>query len=241
MKNSLFFLFFVLNFSVQAQQPYDSTRYFKNVYDDTDCNIVWKNNQKLYKLFKKEAKKIDYNSLSQVIIKDLDIKNIQDKNIIFKLYTTETVYATFTICSSNLNIKNPNYNYLDFYTPENIKLLHKKLKKNLYFDFSDSDFENNEYRPLKKETVKHAFYKYLSSMKSADKTVCYDPDMVVSEPITLNEGGWIQINFRNHLGGIVVVKYDYFIYNKFSPVVFKTYQYQGKKWVEIPTKNEHLF
>ncbi|MET3539205.1 hypothetical protein [Chryseobacterium limigenitum] len=241
MKNSFFLLFLVLNFSVQAQKISDSTRYFRNDYDEVDCNIVWKNNQKLFKLFKKEAKKIDYKSLSKVIIKDFDIKNIPDKNIIFKLYTTETVYATFTICGSNLNIKNPNYNYLDFYTPENIKLLQKKLKKNLYFDFSDSKFENNEYRPIKKETINHPFYQYLKNMRSADKTVCYDPDTVVSKPITLNEAGWIQLNFRNHLGGIVIVKYDYFIYNKFSPVVFKTYKYQDRKWVEIPTKDEHLF
>lgn len=236
-----FFSLFII-FCTSAQKIYsDSTKNVRNDYDDTDCNIVWKNNKKLYKLFKKEANKIDYKSLSNVIIKDIELENIQDKNIVFKLYTTETVYVTFTICGSNLNTKNPNYNYLNFYTPENIKLLQKKINKNLYFDFSDSKFENNEYHPIKEEILKLPFYKYLTSMKCADKTICYDPNTVVSEPITLNEAGYIQLGFRNHLGGIVVVKYDYFIYNKFSPIIFKTYQYQDKKWIEIPTKYEHKF
>lgn len=242
MKNNFIVLFLIFFFSVQAQQAYDSTKNFRHEYDEIDCNIVWENKKKLYKLFKKEANKINYKSLSNLIIKDLDLKNIQDKNIVFKLYTTEIISATFTtICASNLNTKNPNYNYLDFYIPENIKLLHKNIKKNLYFDFSDSKFENNEYRPLKKETIKHPFYKYLASMKGAGKTICYDPQTIVSEPITLNEAGWLQLDFRNHLGGIVVVKYDYFIYKKFSPIVFKTYQFQNKKWVEIPTKDEYKF
>lgn len=235
-----FFSLFII-FCTSAQKPYDSTKNFRHVYDEVDCKIIWKNNKKLYKLFKKEANKIDYKSLGNVIIKDLDLENMPDKNIGFKLYSTEVVYATFVVCSNNFNTKNPNYNYLDFYTPENIKLLHKKIQKNLYFDFSDSKFENNEYRPIKKEIINHPFYKYLASMKGADKTICYDPDTVVSEPITLNEAGWIELDFRNHLGGIVVVKYDYFIYNKFSPIVFKTYQYRDKKWLEIPTKYEYQF
>ncbi|UOE38205.1 hypothetical protein [Chryseobacterium oryzae] len=242
MKNSFIILFLIFIISVQAQKPYDSIKHSRYLYDDTDCSVVWKNNQKLYKLFKHEARKIDYKSLSKIIINDLDINNIPDRNIVFTLYSTEVVYATnFVLCSSNLNIKNPNYNYLNFYTPENIKLLQKKLKKNLYFDFSDSNFENNEYRPLKKETMKHPFYNFLADMKSAGKNICYDPSAVVSEPLTLDGAGYVKLDFRNHLGGIVVVKYDYFIYNKFSPIVFKTYKYQDKKWVKIPTKDEHLF
>lgn len=235
-----FFSLFII-FCTSAQEIYSDSNRKKNNYEHIDCSIAWKNNKKLYKLFKKERNKIDYKALSNVIIGGLELKNIPGKNIVFKLYVTETFYLTFPICVSNLNIKNPNYNYLDFYTPENIKLLQKKIKKNLYFDFSDSKFENNEYRPIKKETLKHPFYKYLVSMKGADKTICYDPDTIVSEPITLSEAGRIQLDFRNHLGGIVVVKYDYFIYNSFSPIVFKTYQYRDKKWIEIPTNDEHKF
>ncbi|KQR95240.1 hypothetical protein ASG01_05165 [Chryseobacterium sp. Leaf180] len=242
MKKKLLFLFSGLYFLPAAQSLYaDSTKNIRNWEEEVDCNTQRTNSKKLYQLFKKEEKKIDYKPLSAIIINDLDTNNLTDRNIIFKLYTTETVYAAFTICAYNINTKNPNYNYLNFYTPENIKLLQKKVKKNLYFDLSDSKFENNEYRPLKEETIKHPFYNYLSNLKSADKSICYDPETTVSEPGTLNGAGGIQLGFRNHLGGIVVVKYDYFIYKRFSPTIFKTYLFKDKNWTEIPTKEEYLF
>ena len=235
----LIFFFCAFYFKTSAQTKKDT---FKLHKDEIDCNIVWKKNKEVYSEFKKEEKRINYKSLGKKIINDINLKNIPSKNVVFKLYIKQGYYASsFTFCAPSLNIKNPNYNYLDFYTQNNIKRLQKKLKKNLYFDFYDSKFEINEYHPLNEETKNHSFYKYLATLKAADKTICYDSDYAVYEPVTLDKAGYVQIEFRNKLSGIVIVKYDYFIYDQFSPIVFKTYQYQNRKWVEIPTVEEYKF
>lgn len=220
----------------KAQSTKDTLR--RNNYEETNCDKVRKNNRIFYVKLKKEARKIDYNSLRRIIISDIDVKKLMSQNIVIQFHKQE-VYSAFgmTICGDVINVQNPNFNYLDFWTKETIENIQGNIRKNIFFDVSDSKFEKKKDIELKKEIKSHSFYQYLLEMNNYEDYY-YDNRTSIYKPLTTEKADYLYIDFRNKLNNIVVVKFDYFPANE---IIYKTYQYQNKKWKEIPTNDENKF
>ena len=133
------------------------------------------------------------------------------------------------------NIIDPNYNYLQFWTKKSAEEIQKKIRKDIFFDISDSRFDPNEQG---KKTVKNSFYRYILELNQYRKSYFYDPKNIVFSPIKFDDANVLLLEFQNKLNKIVIVKFNY---NDANSRIYKTYQYQNKNWVEISTKEEYKF
>ncbi len=114
-----------------------------------DCSDVIKREQERLKKLQEEAKEINYNTLSDRIIKDIDFTLLKEKNIIY------LVDYELLVCGTGLESScggyyeaTPIYKNSDFWTEETIMKIYNKTKKNFILGMlfggmgSGIEFEN---------------------------------------------------------------------------------------------------
>lgn len=221
--------------------------------------------KKLEKKIIDNFKDIELEFLKIKIVDDIDFDRLYSKNILFYYknwsYNISKVLIDLNdAIEPNNNFKNPVFNQKDFWTKEILRRLCKKSRKNFIpilnghnitdtLEFSkdlDNLFSKNEpfknllddfkigmviiYNKVQKIQEEKKIY-YFNDNKKTDLILYknYNSDV---ENI-----GKLDLEFSNYLDKIITVK---FIYNE-KDIIIKSYQYQNKTWVEIPTKKEHEF
>lgn len=213
----------------------------------------------LYRKLKEEAKKTNYSKLANEIIKDIDLSKLPEKNLIF-IYNDKPFKMIFNnepckCCFESLST-NPVYNDPVFWSKKNIKLMVKEFKKNLIprngtrhvfiYDKLMSKSTTN-FGKLTADTKKQKKGKYIEMYNGSneeEQNFFYFPfhkkeDLLLVKNTETDNRNYdeLYLKFTNYLGKIVTIRYEYNEDNS----IYKTYQYQNKKWVEIPTIDEYKF
>ena len=213
--------------------------------------------QENYKALMAESKSIDLKKLDKIILKNIDEKKLKKDNLVFIIEDLDVKIFPFEIDAYEYvpsKAINPYFNQSTFWTRKNIKYLVDKLKKNIIpykggyeYGFIDSiQLKNLDNKIFAKELSNQKIGKYLQEKdgKISEKVFLYFPyddenlelKSIEKENINFDT---INIKFRNFQGKIVSFK---IIYNADREnTVTKTYQYQNKTWIEIPTKEEYEF
>ena len=211
---------------------------------------------KLEKKIIKDFGNLEYESLNTKIINDIDFSKISQKNIVFCYenysYDVARVFIDLNDANQPLNnFKNPAFNQKDFWTIKTLKTLSKKtnknfipildtdkieditqFKKSLHYNYSRKDpilSLLNKFKKGKIKEVINEFY-YFSTENN-------NLELNQNEYEHMEKLGKLNIEFGNYLNKIVTVK---FTYND-NDETYRTYQYQNKNWVEIPTIDEYKF
>ncbi len=231
------------------------------------CEERQKKDSILYKKLIYERKFINYDGLAIKIIKDIDLTKLPKQSLIF-VYHERYVPNPFDnepcfCCFEELSAK-PNYNGTVFWTKKNIKLMVKKFKKNiiprndLRKEFIYDKLTSKSTTILRKlivDTRKQKEGNYIEMYKGKnlkEEQFFYYPFNNKKDLVIMNNTGMetknydeLELIFTNQLYGKVSVEFRY-NYNyaeryRSENSVIKTYQYQNKKWVEIPIVEEYKF
>lgn len=185
---TFFFIFlFLLGFG--------QTKERKPSYEEIECDRYVKQLEERNKILKKEARKINFKKINELIFKEI-LSNEFTKNdikIIIEKYREQ-----LGPCILNPKILYPSYTEQKFWNQKNISKLSEKLNKKL---------------------------ELLNVGSIEDAKI----DNKISNSLCLQ--------FITSINKEVAIKY--IINNQKS--YYKTYQYQNKKWVEIPTTDEYKF
>lgn len=218
---------------------------------------------------KNEKKKINYQSLVSKIIDDFDKENIKSENLVFILRVNNRnpldEEPQMYVCDIDKKILASNFNEEIFWSKKNIKSISNKLKKNLILSNQDLDFvkpidktkkvnKNNLYSNY--FNYHNKYYVYLKEFfrkqkigtyrkgEKEQQTIYYFPydkennvNLINDNSNDIRNFNTLELSFINLPNRIVKVSYMYNM--NYENVVTKTYQYQNKNWVEIPTKQEH--
>jgi hypothetical protein len=178
-------------------------------------------------------------------------------------YGYGTILFSKSICETDSD--NPAFNQIDFWTSKNIRRIQKKHHKNMipYLQTIDNFVSVDEsYKTFDEELQ---YYYYDESKKIIDivrkkskgnyiekntnyngykiereKTFYYFPyknkkNMVLTSIEGKKNFNTLFLSFTNIMDKKVVVKFEYDFPNN-DERFYKVYQYQNKKWIEIPTK-----
>ena len=247
MKTNLSFLiifFFALSYSQTGRDTVAEQKYIdeQKIEDFKRCNILIKDFEgvSFKKLGKIVANNITFDNTKKSMIIQYTLPFGYKPEIIIDIYDYTPVYC---------NYKNPIYNQSDFWNKTTVKYLQRKYFINLIPYLHDKgEFINDETvkTNVKKDDKAIKFF-LKSQMTEIDghfnanngEKYYYFPYKNNKNKIDLSEQNSqkIEIKFRNYLGKIVSVQYKYDEHNS----IYNTYQYQNKKWVEIPTIEEYKF
>gem|GEM_PF-6504969 len=215
--------------------------------------------QENYKALMAESKSMDLKQLEKIILKNIDSKKLRKDNLVFVIDDLDVKIFPFEIDAYQYvpSIStNPYFNQATLWTENSVKYLVNRMKKNLipYRSGYQSDFiidsiqlKNLDNKIFARELSNQKIGKYIQQKegKIFEKEFLYFP-YNDKESLELKSMDNVNINFdtinllfRNLKGKIVSFK---IIYNDDKKnAVTKTYQYQNKTWVEIPTTQEHEF
>lgn len=100
-------------------------------YEGCDCLRIYNSELERVKKIKEESKNINYKILADRIIQDIDLSQLKENNIIFLTDFTEIGYGNTSgySCPSSYDAT-PVYKNSDFWTPESIMKIFKKINKN---------------------------------------------------------------------------------------------------------------
>ena len=223
---------------------------------DTTCG--YEKHLSEYKQVLLESKYIDYSKLYKNIVNDIDKRRLSNKNLVFLVEDKKIINPYDEQIGECEYVSkfwlNPNYNQTNFWNKLNIEFLKKRLKKNLiparYSEYSSIQFITDN--TLKSDFIE--LVKLVKEQKIAEiiekqnqritirKKIYYFPyfikDLVLINNIDKKNYDLLYLKFYNYKKRIVTVRFDY-LDNKDG--YYKTYQYQNKKWVEIPTTDEYKF
>ena len=212
---------------------------------------------KKYLTLMDESKTIDLKKLGKIVLKTIDESKLKKDNLVFVLKDLDVKIFYFEIDAYEYvpsTVINPYFNQAIFWTENNAKYLVKKFKKNLISSKSDYNvfidynrLKNLDNKIFAKELSNQKLGKYKKEEggKISEKEFLYFPykkkenlklESIEKENINFDI---INIEFQNFEGKIVSFR---IIYNSDKEnSVTKTYQYQNKKWLEIPTVEEYKF
>ncbi|MFC6266768.1 hypothetical protein [Frigoriflavimonas asaccharolytica] len=254
MKKYLSFLlvfFFALSYSQTGRDTVAEQKYIdeQKIEDFKKCNAIIK-----------DFENISFKKLEKIVVENIIFDNTK-RNIIIDYRPSFSLNSVMIIDKYDYtpvycNYSNPLYNQSDFWTKKNIKLMVKKFSKNLIprngtrdefiYDEITSKSTTN-FRKLSADTRKQQEGKYIKIYNETNQEVqnfFYFPfhrkeNLVLENDVrtVIRNYDELHLKFTNYLDKIVTVKYKYNEDNS----IFKTYQYQNKKWVEIPTIEEYKF
>ena len=251
--NTSFIFIFIFLFSLGFGQIKDSLR-----KDRIEKELVQYEKQKQDSLIS-DFQNVNFEKLTDEIINEIAFsKNIRKKNLIF-IYEPLRIEQKLLINATDrvpyYNIENPAYNQKQFWTEKSIKKLVKLTKKHLIPQLQINNYFINNSKET--QTTIHYFYNKndelfkKNNIKKKGKFVDFlgketdffyfpykcQQEIVISNIDGKKNYGVINVEFANFIGKIVTIK---FIYND-NYEIYKTYQYQNKKWVEIITTEKYKF
>lgn len=242
---------------------------FGQKVENDSCSYYRENLLKISEKVKKEKNKIIYKKLIKVIGLDLDKEKLDKENLVL-IYNVDFNYypriADDEIskeydCHLDEKLYCVNFNQETFWTKNNIKFLRKYLNKNIILSNQNLAFtkpnqnekksfkkKNKHYVSLRKflQKQKQGDYTLVTSVKKEEMKMCYLPyesneNLHLIYDTTNNSRNFdtLKLEFFNYPNKIVKIG---FVYNfDYEKKIYKTYQYQNKKWVEIPTTDEYKF
>lgn len=215
--------------------------------------------QKLEKKIITDFQNLEYESLRKKIINEIDFSKLTQNNIVFYYencsYDVAKVFIDLNDANQPLNnFKNPAFNQKDFWTIKTLKNLSKKTHKNFIPILGTDKIEDiNQFKKTlhyysKKDPILSLLNKFKKGKMIANDNRLKNEFYYFStnrnilefnqnDAENIENLGRLSIEFRNYLKKIVTIK---FTYND-NEEIYKTYQYQNKKWVEIPTTDEYKF
>lgn len=103
-----------------------------------DCTAFHKEQQLYVDTLTKEGENIHYSGLNQLVIQNIIDQYIPSKNLVIFLDSQFQFFSgcpmdelRTDICSSEVNVNNPNYSESDFWSPQTLKLLNTNFDKNI--------------------------------------------------------------------------------------------------------------
>lgn len=214
--------------------------------------------QETFELLMNESKTVNLRKLEKIVLNNIDEKKLIKNNLVFIIKDLDEKIFAFEIDAYQYapsTALHPYFNQATFWTKKNINYLVNKFKKNLipsksiyqYSFINDSiQLKNLDNKIFAKELSKQKKGKYIQeeTRKISEKEFLYFPyrnenlelKRIENENINFDV---IDLQFRNFQSKVVSFKIIY--NNDLDKVVVKTYQYQNKSWVEIPTKKEYEF
>lgn len=237
----VFFCFLLIGSLFNSQIRKDTLREIKY----PDCTEFDKKDKEYYDCLIEESKETDYSGLADVIIQNINTNSFKTKNLKLYIRKIRTICGNeidYSVCSSKINITNPLYNEYKFWTEKSIKDLSEKIDKNMifavkYYGFGNSETFLNE-EAYSDRYVSKEVRKFITSQNKGtynDRSFYFIPS---SEKVNteVEKADYLSLHFTNHLTKIVVVKY-----NINDEDIYKTFQYENKKWNVIDNKDEFKF
>jgi hypothetical protein len=232
------------------------------------CEKEIKEDSILFKKIITESKHVNYTSLTYKIMDDIDKSLIPEDNLII-LYHEKRRINPFDeepcFCCYEILAEHPVYNDTIFWTKNHIKILVKKLQKNIIpkdatrgnfiYGKADRNFKKfTIFRKLIDATKRQEIGTYQKKALNAnyenisdEEKFYYFPfnhkkNLVITEDNTSSEPkddfNTLELVFFNEINNKVIVQ---FIYNeKYNEAYSKTYQYKNREWelIENPFENE---
>lgn len=230
MKNFTLFFLLVSILSFAQRKP-------KDTLGVPDCTEFYKEGKIYYDKLTAEKNKIDYSTLSKLVLKDINLKNIPSDNLVIIMAgiindTGGCGFDIFKECHHDLNIINPNYSENDFWDIQTIKQLGEVTHKNIIFKRLRGDVNNTAYFINEKMGISNKeVYQYILSTtygESENKKYFYQP--YVGKPFSLKNTHSIYLTFSNHVDNIVKIAVLYNFGTANAQNEFLTYQYQKEGW-----------
>jgi hypothetical protein len=237
----VFVCFLFIGSLLKSQIPKDTFAEMKY----PDCTEFNKKDKEYYEQLIEESKEIDYSGLANVITNNIDTHSFKTPTLKLYIRKIKTICGNeidFSVCSSNINTTNPLYNESNFWSEKSIKNLSHKLNKNLifaikYYGFGNAEIFLNEEtysdRYVSKELRKFIINQQKGNYDGRDFYYIPSERKVKTE---VEKADYLSVHFTNHLKKIVVVKY-----NINGEDIYKTFQYENKKWNVIDNKDEFKF
>lgn len=231
MKTLSLFLFLLVSILSFAQ------RKPKDTLGLPDCTEFYKEGKIYYDKLTAEKNKIDYSTLSTLVIQDLNLKNIPSDNLIIIMtgiinMTGGCPFDFYTECHHNLNLTNPNYDENDFWNIKTISQLGAVTHKNIIFKRLRGDVNNTLYFINEKMGIpnKEVYQYTLSTSHGGTENQKYFYLPYEGKPFSLKDTHSIYLTFSNHFDNIVKIAVLYNFGTANSQREILTYQYHKKEW-----------
>ena len=257
-----FLLLFLFLLGFGQKMKYDSCYDYGEYVNDLAEKVKKEKNQinykKLIKIIDRDINKEKLNSENLVLTYNVDLDYYPH------IVMDETIKYG---CSVDEKLYHPNFNQETFLTKSNINFLSKYLNKNIILSNQNLTFikpkqnedkksyykksfnkKNRHYVSLKRffQKQKQGNYTLVTSVKKDEIDMCYLPyenngnlHLINDETNNNKNFNTLKLEFFNYPNKIVKIG---FVYNSdYENKIYKTYQYQNKNWVEIPTTDEYKF
>lgn len=230
-----------------SQKPRDSMREIRR-----EMKIQQEDLKKCNDL-KDDFKDVSFKSLEELISNKITFRNI--KNIIINYRPPFSKYTMINVIPYDYtpiycNYRNPAYNQSDFWNEKTVKYIHSKYNINLIPYLPDKgEFINQETVKVNMDRKDKAILVFLKQKKTEisghfnsdeeTKYAFFPAKGSRGRKLNLSKKSYqeFEINFRNYIGKIITVRYEY----DEDRVVYETYQFVNKTWIEIDTKDEYKF
>ncbi|MCS4303281.1 hypothetical protein [Chryseobacterium sp. BIGb0232] len=231
MKPLIIFLFLLVSILSFAQ------RKPKDTLGVSDCTEFYKEGKIYYDKLTAEKNKIDYSTLSELAIEDLNLNNIPSDNLIIIMtgiinITGGCPFDFITECHHNLNLTNPNYDENNFWDIKTINKLSNITHKNIIFKRLRGDVHNTLYFINEKMGIpnKEVYQYILSASHGGTESQKYFYQPYPGKPFSLKNTHSIYLTFSNYFGNIVRIDVLYNFGTAYSQRDVLTYQYHKKEW-----------
>ena len=208
----------------------------------------------------KESKIMNLKKFDKIVLGSIDESKLKKENVVFIIqdldikifYYYEDVYSY-----TSSEARCPYYNQAIFWNVKNVKYLVNKFRKNFIpkkygveFGFINEKDKNIlkhiDNKVFAKDLLNQKKGKYVEINKGKifEKEILFFPynrnnlelKVIDNENVNFDT---VRIEFQNFIGKVIGFK---IIYNgNEKELTQKTYQYQNKNWVEIPTTDEYKF
>ena len=249
MKTPLSFLLLFLFLLVFGQTKENSYEYRKQKYEET-----------VYNELMKESKIMNLKKFDKIVLGSIDESKLKKENVVFLIqdldikifYYYEDVYSY-----TSSKARCPYYTQAIFWNVKNVKYLVNKFRKNFIpkkygveFGFINEKDKNIlkhiDNKVFAKDLLNQKKGKYVEINKGKifEKEILFFPynrnnlelKVIGNENVNFDT---VRIEFQNFIGKVIGFKIIY--YGNEKELTQKTYQYQNKNWVEIPTTDEYKF
>lgn len=179
--------------------------------------------------FKEDSKNVDYNKLTDEILKSIDKKSIDNDNLLVS--TQFVLYIEAGGCSFIKN-QSPMYNNSNIWSLEALKKISVLLNKNIIIAGTSQSVHSSK---MGLEGVYGYGLKKIVNVNYHDQKIALQAIKYFKEiPKDLKNYGMLMISFKNELGNIVKTEISYFMIKNASPINVKTYnityQYVNDNW-----------
>lgn len=241
-RKTVFLMLLLFSLAIYAQRKNGDTLANGN----RDCTAFHKEQQLYVDTLTKEGKNINYSGLNQLVIQNIIDQYIPSKNLVIFL-DSQFQFSSgcpmdelrTDICSSQVNVNNPNYSESDFWSPQTLKLLNTNLDKNIIpqiiynsFPYSineEKKYNNNDDTSSYILSLDNGYYlkqKY-HVLHNKEKT-----------PVNLSMTNSLKVTIGNFPGGKVKVSVSYNLLSKKPVLQMMTFEYKNKKWSLISNEVE---